>query len=140
MRIHISPRDGVPIYMQIVQQVRRLVASGELVAGDELPSIRSLADRLVVNPNTVAHAYRELENAGIVTLSRGLGTYVAETDQSTAHDERRAVLVERIDALVLESRQLRIPFDEVLQIMRERDAAFQAKDEEKGQESEVLRG
>ena len=129
MRIHISPRDGVPIYMQIVQQVRRLVASGELAPGDELPSIRSLADTLVVNPNTVAHAYRELESSGIVSTSRGLGTYVAETDRSTAHAERRAVLIERIDTLVLESRQMRIPFDEVLCLMREREAAFWSGDE-----------
>src|SRR5476649_2893220 len=101
MRIHISPRDGVPIYLQIVQQVRRLVASGELMPGDELPSIRVLADSLVINPNTVAHAYKELESAGLVTSSRGLWTYVREADQSQAHAERRAVLAYRVDALVL---------------------------------------
>jgi len=140
MRIYISPRDGVPIYLQVVQQVRRLVASGELMPGDELPSIRSLADQLVVNPNTVAHAYRELESAGIVTTSRGLGTYVTETSQSTAHAERRAVLGERIDALVLESRQMRIPFDEVLEMMHEREAAFRAGDELTGEGSEVICG
>jgi len=139
MRIHISPRDGVPIYLQIVQQVRRLVGSGELLPGDELPSIRSLADTLVVNPNTVAHAYRELESAGIVTTSRGLGTYVAEKDQATAHAERRAMLAERIDALVLESRQMRIPFAEVLELIREREAEFRTEKETKD-ESEVICG
>ena len=116
MRIHISATDGVPIYMQIVQQVRRLVAGGELNPGDELPSIRALADQLLINPNTVARAYRDLEVAGVVTSSRGLGTYVAETDAQLAHAEKRTMLVERVDALLIESRQLQIPLDEVKRI------------------------
>ena len=59
MQIHISPADGVPIYLQIVNQVKYLVSSGRLSAGEELPPIRTLAERLVVNPNTVARAYRD---------------------------------------------------------------------------------
>ena len=66
MQIHISPNDGLPIYLQIVNQVKYLVASGRLSSGDELPPIRVLADRLIINPNTVARAYRELETAGVV--------------------------------------------------------------------------
>ena len=66
MQIHISTADGVPIYLQIVNQVKFLVAAGRLTPGDELPPIRVLAERLVVNPNTVARAYRELEQAGVV--------------------------------------------------------------------------
>ena len=66
MDIHISPHDGVPIYLQIVNQVKYLVASGRLAPGEELPAIRVLAERLLVNPNTVARAYRELEIAGVV--------------------------------------------------------------------------
>ena len=64
MQIHISTNDGVPIYLQIVNQVKYLVAAGRLDAGEELPPIRVLAERLVVNPNTVARAYRELEADG----------------------------------------------------------------------------
>ncbi len=66
MDIHISPHDGVPIYLQIVNQVKYLVASGRLAPGEELPAIRVLAEQLLVNPNTVARAYRELEIAGVV--------------------------------------------------------------------------
>ena len=139
MRIHISPKDGVPIYLQIVQQVRRLVASGELEAGEELPSIRALADRLVINPNTVAHAYRELESAGVVASSRGLGTFVAKADQAKALSERREVLADRIDALVLERRQLGFSFDELLELLREREAAFRPSDDF-GTASEVTHG
>ena len=74
MQIRITSDDGVPIYLQIVSQVKHLVASGRLTPGDELPSIRVLAEQLTVNPNTVARAYLELEHAGIVTKRNGAGT------------------------------------------------------------------
>ena len=77
MQIHISSSDGVPIYLQIVNQVKYLVASGRLAPGEELPPIRVLAERLVVNPNTVARAYRELEAAGVVEKRRTAGTFVS---------------------------------------------------------------
>jgi GntR family transcriptional regulator len=66
VQLHISPRDGVPIYLQIVNQIKYLVAAARLAAGEELPPIRTLAEQLLVNPNTVARAYRELEAAGIL--------------------------------------------------------------------------
>ncbi len=78
MQIHISSSDGVPIYLQIVNQVKYLVASGRLTAGVELPPIRVLAERLLINPSTVARAYRELEMAGIVEKRRTAGTYVSD--------------------------------------------------------------
>jgi GntR family transcriptional regulator len=78
MRIRIAPGDWVPIYIQIVKQVNRLVASGRLSPGDELPSVRVLAEQLTVNRNTVSRAYLELEHMGIVTKRKGAGTYVSE--------------------------------------------------------------
>ena len=78
MQLHISTADGVPIYLQIVNQVKYLVASGRLAPGDEIPPIRVLAGQLVVNPNTVARAYLELERAGIVVKRHGSGTYISE--------------------------------------------------------------
>ena len=79
MDIHISPNDGVPIYLQIVTQVKYLVASDRLTPGEELPPIRALAERLQVNPNTVAKAYRELEREGLVLARQGRGTFVSNT-------------------------------------------------------------
>ena len=125
MRIHISPSDGVPIYLQIVQQVRRLVAAGELTEGEELPSIRALAERLVVNPNTIARAYRELEAAGLVVFSRGLGTFVAATDLQSVSAEKQAILADKIDALIAESKALQVPFNELLDMMRIRETAHE---------------
>src|SRR5579863_7580965 len=106
VQIHISANDGVPIYLQIVNQVKYLVASGRLAAGEELPPIRVLAERLVINPNTVARAYRELEMAGVVTKRRTAGTYVSDAGSPLAGSERQRILTERIDALLAEARQL----------------------------------
>lgn len=124
MRLYISPSEGVPIYLQIIQQIRRGVASGELSPGEELPSIRALADRLVVNPNTVARAYRELEIAGVVTTSRGMGTYIADAMSASESVDRLEVLRPKVDALVVESRQLRVKLEELTRLVEERDAAL----------------
>ena len=125
MDIHISPHDGVPIYQQIVQQVKYLVAAGRLAAGEELPAIRVLAERLQVNPNTVARAYRELEVAGVVEKRRTAGTYVSATGSPLARRERLKILTERIDALLAEARQLGIRTDDVIDLLRQRDEVLQ---------------
>src|ERR1041384_6210457 len=99
MQIHITTADGVPIYLQVVNQVKYLVASGRLAPGEELLPIRVLAERLVVNPNTVARAYRELESAGIVVKRRTAGTYVSDAASPLARRERLKIITERVDAL-----------------------------------------
>ena len=120
MQIHISANDGVPIYLQIINQVKRLIAAGRLAAGDELPPIRVLAEQLVVNPNTVARAYLELERAGVVTKRHGAGTYVAEKPSPLSRKEKLRVLSERADALLVEAGQLDIELPEVIELIRER--------------------
>src|SRR5215471_5924045 len=125
MQIHISPSDGVPIYLQIVQQVKYLVGAGRLAPGEELPPIRVLAEQLLINPNTVARAYRELETAGIVTKRRTAGTYVSDAGSPLARRERVKILAERIDALLAEARQMNIAIEEVVELVRERDRAMQ---------------
>jgi DNA-binding transcriptional regulator YhcF (GntR family) len=126
MQIHISPTDGVPIYMQIVNQVKYLVSSGRLAAGEELPPIRALAEKLIVNPNTVARAYRELEQAGIVIKRRTTGTYVSNLGTRLARRDRLKIITRRVDALLAEGRQLDFSLDEVVELVRQRDAAMQA--------------
>jgi GntR family transcriptional regulator len=132
VQIHISPGDGVPVYLQIVNQVKLQVASGRLAPGEELPPIRVLAERLLVNPNTVARAYRILEEAGVVTKRSTAGTYVSETvESSLPRRERRRILTERIDALLSEARGMNIPVDEVIELLRQRDQALQPGPREK---------
>jgi GntR family transcriptional regulator len=125
VRIHISSSDGVPIYLQIVNQVKYLVGSGRLAPGEELPPIRVLAERLVVNPNTVARAYRELEAAGVVEKRRTAGTFVSEAGSPLARRERLKILTERIDALLAEARQMGIDVSEIIELIARRDQAMQ---------------
>src|ERR671911_1265090 len=106
MHLRVNPHDGVPIYLQIVNQVKYLVAAGRLEPGEELPPIRALAERLVINPNTVARAYRELEVAGVVVKRGTTGTFVSTSGSPLARRERVRILTERIDALLAEARQL----------------------------------
>jgi GntR family transcriptional regulator len=124
LQIHISPNDGVPIYLQIVNQVKYQVASSRLAPGQELPPIRVLAEQLVVNPNTVARAYRELELAGVVTKRRTAGTYVSGASSPLARRERVRILTERVDALLAEARQMNIRTEEIVELLRQRDDAM----------------
>lgn len=126
MQIHISSSDGVAIYQQIVNQVKYLVASGRLSPGDELPPIRGLAERLLINPSTVARAYRELEAAGIVEKRRTAGTYVSDQGSPLARRERMKILSERVDALLAESRQMNIALEDVIKLIEQRNAAMQS--------------
>src|SRR4030095_2945217 len=79
MIIKPNPSLGVPIYLQLVEQVKHAIETGALRPGDQLPSIRPLAEELVINANTVAKAYRELEREGVVELKQGAGAFVSNT-------------------------------------------------------------
>ncbi len=131
MHLHISAADGVPIYQQIVQQITSLVAAGRLAPGEELPPIRVLAEQLVVNPNTVARAYRELAAVGVLTNRRTAGTYVASSASPLAREQCLDILADRVDALLLEARQMNIGCDEILALIKRRDKATQPRTEEK---------
>lgn len=89
MIIKPNPSLGVPIYLQLVEQVKHAVETGALRPGNQLPSIRPLAEELVINVNTVAKAYRELEREGVVELRQGAGAFVAETARVRPGDATR---------------------------------------------------
>jgi GntR family transcriptional regulator len=119
MQIHIQAQGGVPIYLQVMQQIKYLVASGRLAPGDELPSIRSLAEQLIVNPNTIARAYRELETQGVVEKRRTAGTFVADSGSPFARKERLKLLKERIEQLLTEAYQMGFELDEVMKLVEQ---------------------
>jgi GntR family transcriptional regulator len=77
MRFRLNPSLGVPIYLQLMEQVKHAIETGALQPGDQLPGIRPLAEELVMNPNTVAKAYRELEHEGVLELRHGAGAFVS---------------------------------------------------------------
>lgn len=130
MQLRISPNDGVPIYQQIVNQVKYLVAAGRLGPGDELPPIRTLAEQLMINPNTVARAYRELEVAGVVEKRGTTGTFVSAAGSPLARREKLRILADRIDALLAEARQLGFDEDQLSDLIRQRSAALAPPEEE----------
>lgn len=129
MQIHIASTDGVPIYIQIVNQVKQLVASRRLAPGEEIPPIRALAEKLVVNPNTVARAYLELERAGVVVKRHGSGTYISESPSLLSRRERLKVLTQRADSLLAEAGHLDVGLDEVMALLRERHETMFAQSE-----------
>ena len=128
MFITIDPSNGLPIYMQIVNQIKTSIAMGRLMPEDPLPSVRQLAVDLAVNPNTVARAYLDLEYEGIIYKRQGAGTFVSSQGVEMSKNERRKVLGELIEkALVegvnlgLEEKELREAFERVLEkIVRSR--------------------
>lgn len=113
MNIHIAQGNGVPIYMQIINQTKNLIASGRLQQGHELPPIRVLAEKLLINPNTVARAYRELELAGWVTKRVGAGTFVSGEASPLNKDSQDKVLNEKVVALLVEAQQMKISLNKV---------------------------
>jgi GntR family transcriptional regulator len=125
VQLHISANDGLPIYLQIVNQVKYLVASGRLKPGEELPPIRVLAERLLINHNTVARAYRELEAAGVVEKRRTAGTYVSDQGSPLARRERIKILTRRVDALLAEARQMGVAYEDLTKLIQQRGAALQ---------------
>jgi GntR family transcriptional regulator len=127
MQIHISQDSGEPIYQQIVRQVQMQIATGRLAAEDQLPSVRSLAERILVNPNTVARAYRELESAGAVTSRRGSGVFVSSGGSPLSRKERHRILNEKLDGVLAEASQLDIDAETVIEMLRERQKRFLAR-------------
>lgn len=121
MNIQVSIRDGKPIYVQIVNQVKYLVASGRLQPGDQLPPVRKLAEQLLINPNTVARAYRELESARVIVTRRGSGAFVSDNGSPLARREQTRILNERIDMLLTEARQMKVDVETVIQLVRQRN-------------------
>lgn len=124
MQIHVTDSDGTPFYVQVVNQIKFLVASGRLAAGEQLPPVRKLAEQLLINPNTVARAYRELETEGVVSSRRGAGVFVADGGSPLSRKEKNRILNERIDALLTESAQLDIDLGTVLKLIEQRGRKF----------------
>ncbi|HEX4143935.1 MAG TPA: GntR family transcriptional regulator [Pirellulales bacterium] len=127
MQIRISNSDGVPIYRQIANQVKYLVAVGRLSVGEQLPTVRALAERLVVNPNTVARAYRELELAGVIASRQGSGAFVAGNGSPLSQHEKQRLLEERIDVLLAEASHLNVDVSTLVKMLRVRSRHIQSE-------------
>ena len=124
MLFRLDAGSGIPLYEQIVDQVRRSVASGALLPGDRLPTVRELAGQLVINPNTVARAYEDLERQGVVEARRGLGTFIGEPMAHLNMRDRRNLVGEQLDRALVEAMHLNLGPEDVKGILEERIARF----------------
>ena len=124
MQLRISVDGGAPIYQQIVEQVKRLIAGGRLQSGCDIPPIRVLAEQLRINPNTVARAYLELQREGVIVTRQGSGTVVAESKPTMHRKEKLKILARSADLLLTDASHLDIPLEDVLALVRERDAVL----------------
>jgi len=125
MELRIDPSSAVPVYAQVVEQVRTLIALRALRPGDKLPSVRELAAQVRINRNTAAKAYQLLEAAGVLETRAGQGTFVADGVPPWSRDERLRRLEASIGRALIEAYHLGIPFDEVLEITERLARAYE---------------
>jgi GntR family transcriptional regulator len=116
----INFRSGKPAYLQVVDQVKAAAASGELRAGEALPSIRPLAEELHLNRNTVAKAYAELESLGVIESLPGKGCFLKQNHSPLRKEIRRKLLIEEIDQAIVMAHHLQVPGPEFLELIQER--------------------
>ncbi|MCA9230663.1 MAG: GntR family transcriptional regulator [Planctomycetales bacterium] len=124
MQFQCDTTSRTPIYRQLIDQARTAVARGQLRPGDRLPSVRQLSRELVVNPNTVARAYTELEREGVLVTQQGRGAFVAEPQQDLTKKARRKQLLEKLDELFVEAVHLGFSADELLAMVQDRIKQF----------------
>jgi GntR family transcriptional regulator len=110
--LRLSPTSGTPLYLQLVERLKHSIATGAIKAGEQLPSVRRMAEDLVINPNTVVRAYRDLESDGIVELRHGSGVFVRESVAGRANVMKKAepivrAAVDRLQSLDLTEDEMR---------------------------------
>ena len=118
IKIKVVTGDIRPIFKQIVDGIRLEIATGKLLPGSKLPSYRGLAMQLMINPNTVAKAYAELSNQGLIESKKGLGLFVSKNRQMLSDDERSQQLAKAVDAFINETVHLNYSDDEIVSVLK----------------------
>ncbi len=134
LHIQIDPHSGIPVYRQVMDQVRYYVASGTLRTGDRLPSIRSLSKALAVNPTTIVKAYNELSHAGAIELRQGKGAFIVPPDAAVTPAAQKRILSRLARQLAVEAAQLGASPSLVAKLVEEQLAALNTQ-KEKGDEA-----
>lgn len=126
--IRLDFRSGLPIYMQIVNQIQTQITSGMLKPGDQLPTVRALAQELRVNFNTVARSYRLLDDAGVISTQQGRGTYILEIPPPDVLEKSRQQSLQALTVAYLEeTTRLGFSPDEVLTLLEEQVAQWKKR-------------
>lgn len=118
MELTIDTASGAPIYQQITEQICAAIARGRLSEGDRLPSVRELSQALVINPNTVARAYTELEREGTLYTRPGMGVFVSARRPTLSAAERRARLTPSVERVLVEAARLGCTAEELLELIK----------------------
>ena len=113
-------KSGVPFYRQIVDQIRYGIASGHLLPGEQLPTVRDLAVRLEINPNTIRKAYSELEILGILDTQQGTGTFISHKEIEITDSERDRMLGQICDELIARGQQYNLTLKEIFENLQRR--------------------
>jgi GntR family transcriptional regulator len=135
MVFQIDFKSGTPVYLQLVDQIRHAAAGGALRAGEPLPSIRPLAEELRLNRNTVAKAYAELENQGVIETIPGKGCFLKAVHSPLTKAARNDLLTQEIDRAIVAAHHLQIPDAELLALVQKRLAAFDRKNQDNDSKS-----
>jgi GntR family transcriptional regulator len=120
---HLNPSSGIPLYLQLIEQVKHAIETGAIRTGEQLPSVRQMADDLLINPNTVARAYRELEHEGIIELKHGSGAFIRESIVPRAKPMQKGQAIvqsalDRLESLDLTEDEIRRLFETELTTRR----------------------
>ena len=121
--VHLNPLSGTPLYLQLVEHLKHAIATGAIRAGEQLPSVRKMAEDLLINPNTVVRAYRDLESEGIVELRHGSGVFVCDSVSARTELMKKAEpimrsAVDRLETLTLGEDDIRRLMENELAIRR----------------------
>lgn len=129
IRIFLDTKSGVPYYRQVIDQIKSAIATGELEAGDRLPTVRQLAVDLKINPNTVSRAYTELELTGLVETQMGSGTFVGNRQVEMDDVEKKRVLDQICQEFLSRASSHGLTLDDLLEALRERKNRYRERSE-----------
>jgi GntR family transcriptional regulator len=129
MDFYVDATSRIPIYRQVADQIRAAIARGRLKPNGKLPSVRDLSRKLVINPNTVARVYSELERDGLLVTRQGLGVYVAQPGSDLTKKARRERLLTLLDGFFTEAVLMGFTADEVSTLFQDKIAQFQWQNE-----------
>jgi GntR family transcriptional regulator len=127
MLIELNFKSGLPVYLQVVEQIKAAAASGALRPGEALPSIRPLAEQLRINRNTVSRAYAELESQGVIETLPGRGCFLKENHSPFRKEVRLKMVAEAVDNAVVQAHHLQVEEKDFLNLVRDRLESFREK-------------
>ncbi len=115
MQIRIDNASDRPVYQQIIDQVKRDIALGRIIKNEKLPTVRQLAGQIAINPNTIAKAYRQLEQQGIIVTKAGAGAFVANLDSNLSRSVRKKIISEELERIAVDAFHMQIDSQTLLE-------------------------